>query len=405
MKLAVYGFVDEHGGSVVSAHFLLLNELLARGHRIDFYAIEGWVTPGRLAEHSNLRYIPVRRELCRRVYRLLDHLPGAKLRTLATGAFGQFARHLDWQPIGDRIAREHRWEPYTALVSLGLLSPWKVSGLPTVSWTQGCPSGEAGWYHTHPAAVARFLGPGYLPLLAAGYLWKYLETRPQLRLSDVVIAESGWSAGRWRRFGVPARKLVALPYPFDTAAFAPVRAEPSEEVRLLHLGRVVPRKRVDLLLEALPIVRRIDPSIRVRIVGGSPYPRMAAWLERAAKAAGAEWTPAVPRAEVPTLLARTDVVIQPSEHENFGAAVAEGLLAGRAALIGPTNGTCDHLDPTPAVVRFSAYTPDALAAGMIEAANRVRSKSIAGGRVAAVRVFDLPTVADQFEDVVKRAAG
>jgi glycosyltransferase involved in cell wall biosynthesis len=403
-RLAVYGYVDEHAGSLCAGHYLALRELLRRGTRIDLYAIEGWVKPGGLAALPGLSYYPVRREICRAVYRALDRLPLQCIRSAARSLFGQAAKYLDWEPIGEEIRRAHARDPYDALVVLGLLSPWKVSGLLTVSWTQGPPNGESAWYRRNVRACAKFMGPAYVPLVAGGYLVKHAESRLQCPLSDVIIAGSRWSVGEWRRYGVKLGRLTVLPYPVDLDRFRPAASpadKPAGEVLFLHIGRIVPRKRVDLLLDALPLVTREEPGARLLVVGRNQVPWVASRLNGPSTPAGVEYRPAVDHRQIPALIARADCVVQTSENENFGSAVAEALACGRPVLVGPTNGTKDFAGE--ASVVFDEYTPQSVARGMLEVIRRLRTdraRLLLASRTAAERFLDPPAVADQLCQVV-----
>jgi glycosyltransferase involved in cell wall biosynthesis len=406
-RLAVYGYVEEGAGTLCTGHYLALRELLRRGTRIDFYAIEGWVKPGGLAAFPSLTYRPVRRELCRAVYRAIDRLPFGRVRSATRAVFAQAAKHLDWEPIGEEIRRAHAREPYDALLVLGLLSPWKVPGLPTVSWTQGPPNGESGWYRRNVWACARSMGPAFLPVVAGGYLLKHVESHFQCPLSDVIIAGSGWSVGQWRRYGVKPDRLAVLPYPIDLDAFRPAAPPPDKpdgEFLFLHVGRVVPRKRVDLLLDAFPLVAQAEPGARLILIGRCEVPGVMARLEAAGAGSGVDHLQAVGHDRIPGLIARADCVVQPSENENFGSAVAEALACGRPVLVGPTNGTKDFAGE--GAVEFDAYTPGAVARGMIEVIRRVRADRAglaAASRRAAERSFPPATVADRLSEVIARA--
>lgn len=406
-RLAVYGYVDERAGSLCTAHYLVLRELLRRGTQIDFYAIDGWVEPGGLAAFPNLTYRPVRRALCRAVYRVLDCLPLQPIRSATRAAFSQVAKHLDWEPIGEAIRRAHARQPYDALLVMGLLSPWKVRGLPTISWTQGPPDGESQWYRRNLAATARAMTPAFLPVAALGYVLKHVESCVQCPLSDTIIGGSAWAADQWRRFGVKADRLAVLPYPIDLERFRPAvppADKPPGEFLFLHVGRVVPRKRVDLLLDALPIVARAEPGARLLLVGNCAVPWIGARLAAAGATSGVEHRPAVAQQHVPALMARADCIVQPSEHENFGSAVAEALACGKPVLVGPTNGTKDFTGAAAIVVE--AYTPEAVARGMLQMIRRVRADRAAlaaASREAAERYFHPAAVTDRLCAVIGSA--
>jgi glycosyltransferase involved in cell wall biosynthesis len=249
------------------------------------------------------------------------------------------------------------------------------------------------------------MGLGFLPIVAGGYLLKHVESRLQSPLSDVIIAGSRWSLGEWRRYGIKPQQLSVLPYPVDLDRFrpAPSADKPAGEFLFLHVGRIVPRKRLDLLLDAFPLVAQAEPRARLLIVGKNLVPGVAARLRNQGTSAAVEYRPAVDHADIPALIAQADCVVQSSENENFGSAVAEALASGRPVLVGSTNGTKDFAGDGSVV--FPAYSPQGLARGMLETIRRVRANRAglaAACRAAAERHFHPVAVADKLTDVIER---
>jgi len=70
-----------------------------------------------------------------------------------------------------------------------------------------------------------------------------------------------------------------------------------------------------------------------KLIASFPYPGRLTW-ERS-----------VPREDVPALLARHDILVQPSEEEDFGSSVAEAQACGLPVIVGATNGNADYLCP------------------------------------------------------------
>lgn len=409
LRLAAYGFVDEHAGSLCSGHYMVLQELLRQGARIDLYAIEGWVKPGNLAEFENLSYFPIRREVCRTIYRAIDKLPGRRFRRGLTYAFANLvAKWLDWQPIGDAICRAHDRQPYDALLVMGHLSPWRIPGLLTISWTQGPPNGESEWFRKNIFSSGRDLGWCFLPLLFGGYFLKRIEARAMLPRSDLIGAGSSWAVSQWIRCKVPREKLVVLPYPVDLNKFRPniiPKAAPAKEFLFLHLGRIASRKRVDLLLDAFELVAEVKPDARLLIIGRSLIPSMTRRLRNLGRNARVEYRESVPHADVPQLIAAADCVVQPSENENFGSAVAESLACGRPVVVGPTNGTKDFIGLDSVV--FDAYTPQSVAQAMLEVMRRVDQSGeeySAASRAAAEAMLSAPAIAQLIRQAISTSS-
>ena len=55
------------------------------------------------------------------------------------------------------------------------------------------------------------------------------------------------------------------------------------------------------------------------------------------------WEKGIPRDKVPAFLGQQDVLIQPSDEENFGSSVAEAQACGLPVIVGRTNGNADYL--------------------------------------------------------------
>jgi len=138
-----------------------------------------------------------------------------------------------------------------------------------------------------------------------------------------------------------------LPYPINLSLFHPVpNALACEwaDFRILWLGRIIPRKRLDLFLQGatLAIERGID--LRLTVVGRvgfvSGYDRLINLFRFPDRL---EWFQSIPRAEVPALMRRHDLLAQPSDEEDFGSSVAEAQACGLPVIVGVTNGNADYL--------------------------------------------------------------
>ncbi|MEV6811254.1 glycosyltransferase family 4 protein [Micromonospora sp. NPDC051296] len=91
------------------------------------------------------------------------------------------------------------------------------------------------------------------------------------------------------------------------------------------VSRLVPRKGQDMLIRAMPLIRRRVPDVALLVVGGGPY---RATLVRLARQVGVErdvvFTGSVPTAELPAHYAAGDVYAMPCRTRNRGLDV-EGL--------------------------------------------------------------------------------
>ncbi|WP_433476054.1 glycosyltransferase [Spirillospora sp. CA-142024] len=166
------------------------------------------------------------------------------------------------------------------------------------------------------------------------------------RLGSTTVAVSPTVAARLRGWGVTPGRIVVIPNGIDAAAFAFDAARRAATRRRLGIGpaepvvgavgRLVPTKRFDLLIEA---VARLD-GVRLLLVGAGPS-RGA--LERLAHERRASVIFTGGTSDVAGALAAMDVLAAPSVQETFGLGVLEALAAGLPVRYT----TCPALDDLP----------------------------------------------------------
>jgi phosphatidylinositol alpha-1,6-mannosyltransferase len=118
---------------------------------------------------------------------------------------------------------------------------------------------------------------------------------------------------------------------------------------IVCVSRLVPRKGQDMLIRALPAVRRRVPDVALLLVSGGPYrPK----LERLAREQGVEsdvvFTGSVPWAELPALFAAGDVYAMPCrtraaglDVEGLGIVYLEASATGLPVVGGDSGGAPD----------------------------------------------------------------
>jgi glycosyltransferase involved in cell wall biosynthesis len=391
--------VEEQAGSLASANHLVLGELLRRGVEVDFYANRRHVPPPAALVDLGLRYVGVDPP------RGAEALPGGRaVPWLLTPALRRAWRRR----YEAAVAAERARGPYHALLTLSTPPAFTIPGVPTVAWLQGPLHTELEAIRRLREQIVRTSGRAFYAALASYYHADDRLDRSVLRGCDRVICGSRWAVDQVARWGYPADRLSALPYPVDLELFRP-STDPSggEPPTLLALGRLDPRKRLDLLLDAFALVLEDVPDARLRVVGRPGYaPRQLSLLDAFPRRDRVTYSPAVPRPEVVPLLQQATVLVQPSENENFGTAVAEALACGTPVVVGPTNGTGDYVDGHSRV--FPAYTPEAVSAAIVGVVGSVRAapaEVAASARTSAERWLATSSVVDGLLEVVDAAVG
>jgi glycosyltransferase involved in cell wall biosynthesis len=399
MRLVCYGWVDERGGSVASADYLVVKELLRRGVAIDFYANEQHVPEPTGLACPNFRYLgfappALYRSLSPRVQRFFNWGGAPIVRAL-------------WRRIFEPAARrEHRQRPYDAVLSLGTPAAFTLDEVPTISWVQGPPHTELEAVLRLRSQITAVSGRGFWLALVALYGWRRLMDRRVLNPSQQIVCGSQWSRRAIIDRGADPRRVHALPYPIDLEIFRPPARDsaldPDRPV-LLSLGRLDPRKRLDLLLDAFALVLDELPGARLRIIGSPGYaPRQLSLLDRFSYRDRVDYRPRVPRSEVPRLLHESTVLVQTSENENYGSAVTEALACGVPVAVGPTNGTADYIDENS--ISFESYGPEHVAHAVRTIVERVRARPHevrTTTREAAERWLQAGTVVDALTTIME----
>jgi glycosyltransferase involved in cell wall biosynthesis len=399
MRIAAHGFISDARVSSAGASCSLLANLLELGHDVHFYGFPRFTEPKSLEVYPRYRYVPMRipwiQASSRYTRRLGWRYPRAVVSVVAHAGYQREALRL----------MERATPGYDFVLTVDTLNLWP-SRLPVLSWPQSPPQTE--WAALRTGNIARTLiqaeGLGYYAAVQAFYAYRWLNARRALCFSDLIFSSSRWAYAHWRAFGLPEQCIELLPYPIDLANFEDVPPPPAGPPTFLWLGRAVPRKRLDLFLAAFDRVRERYPDARAHVVGNmDTQPAAQKLLDARRSDPGLRHTSGVPREEVPGLFASSHVLVQPSESENFGFAVAEALAAGRPVVTGPTNGTGEYGGE--AGYRFDRYDPEDVSAAMERAlcATLTEPERVAAAaRRAAREHFDAKRTAERVLSAAER---
>lgn len=388
MRLAAYGLVRDGAGSVPSAHFLLCRALLQAGHHLDLYADPGYIPDPRY-EDTRYRYVGLDVEARRPITN--SRLP-AELRLLVDSLAGRRHGHRSRETAIALARARHSVCPYDAVLFLGMPPRSTIDGVPTFVWPECGPRTELDAVRKLSKPIARVSGhAAYLKLRL------YYEVKDRLvwgwaRRHHLIVAS--W-LGRQQAlaFGVPSERICVAPYPIDLQRFTVGEIPSGATRRVLCVGRLDPRKRIDLLVDAVAILARRRNDFRVEVVGRDGYlPGWSALVQEAGRNLPITYVRGVPQSQIIERLRAADVVVQPSEQEEFGHAVAEALACGIPVVTGPTNGTGAYA-PVGASANFDLYTPGSLADAIDRALAISRDQSARAACRTAAEAFAADRVA------------
>ncbi|MCS7006209.1 MAG: glycosyltransferase family 4 protein, partial [Gaiellaceae bacterium] len=191
-------------------------------------------------------------------------------------------------------------------------------------------------------------------------LFRRLAYDRAARSADVVIVPSEFVRSRaLELLGLVADRVHVVPFGIDHRLFRPGRTE--REPLLLYPARAWPHKNHRRLLEALVLLRRSQPDLRLVLTGEGletlePLPP------------GVERRGLVTVAELADLYQRAACLVYPSLYEGFGLPPLEAMACGcpvAATSAGAVPEVCGE-----AAVLFDPTDPEAIAAGVEEALAR-----------------------------------
>ncbi len=211
-----------------------------------------------------------------------------------------------------------------------LHSHFWMSGLAALAAARDLDLPVAHTYHALGAVKRRHQGPD--------------DTSPPERINaetmigrnvDTVIATCGDEVTELLRMRVPRRRACVVPCGVDTELFVPepVAKSTPKPRRLVSVGRLVPRKGLDTVIEALCGIK--DAEL---VVAGGPEPgeldrdpevtRLRGVAEAAGVASRVRFLGRVPRERVPELLRSAALTVCVPWYEPFGMVALESMACG-----------------------------------------------------------------------------
>ena len=207
---------------------------------------------------------------------------------------------------------------------------------------------------------------------AAKWVYDRMTGRGDLESASAVIAVSEAERRQLEQMGVPAGRIRLLVNPIDLdehrapatrGAFRAAHGVGSRPL-VLYLGKLTPRKRVDVLLRAFAL--NVAPDARLAIAGNDMGTRRS--LEHLSSELGlgdrVVFTGLLRGAARLEALADADVLVYPSADEVFGLVPLEALLTGTPVVVADDSGCGELIGQVGGGVVTRLGDADALAAAI-----------------------------------------
>ena len=235
------------------------------------------------------------------------------------------------------------------------------------------------------------------------YRWLYLLLKPVIRsiwnnASAVVACSDGLR--ELAQETAPDVKMDVIPDGLDLSRFEPSSREPDpKSVRILTIGRLIPRKGFQFLIRALPqIVENAAHDFEIEIVGDGPYQKEL--LKLAADLDVTEhirFAGSVPYSELPGKYRDADIFILPSLAEGMPLVVLEAMGTGLPIVASRVQGIEELVAEDVNGALFDPGDADGLARSLVKLINAGKRRVKMGeASVERVEPYDWKHIADAY---------
>jgi glycosyltransferase involved in cell wall biosynthesis len=217
----------------------------------------------------------------------------------------------------------------------GLVEIW--NGMPFLSPLWARSPRVVFLHHVHAEMWRMVLPRG---LADIGYAIEHRLAPPIYRRSRIVTLSTSAKQEIVERLGIPADRVTVSP-PGVEARFSP-GGERSEVPLVVAVGRLVPVKRFDLLIEALVAAKRHHPELTARIVGeGYERPSLEALIAARGASSWIELPGFIDDDRLVDLYRRAWLVASSSLREGWGMTVTEAGACGTPSVASRISGHRD----------------------------------------------------------------
>lgn len=146
-----------------------------------------------------------------------------------------------------------------------------------------------------------------------------------------VVVSNGTRERLIEKVGVPHTRITLIPNGINPDNYQKAEAM-KDPTQILFLGRLVPHKRVDIVLKAFEVIKQEIPDAKLYVAGKGPLlPRI---QKEYSDHKDVMVTGAISEKRKLELLQSSGLFFFPSEREGFGITALEALAAGTPCIIG-----------------------------------------------------------------------
>ena len=218
--------------------------------------------------------------------------------------------------------------------------------------------------------------------------------------------------GELMKLGVDSRKVSVIPMGVDLQRRFVPPTVPSRTESLLFVGRLVEKKGLRYLLEAMPKIIERYRQAQLTVVGDGPNRHD---LEKLVKGLGlrahVQFLGALNNDELTAIYQRAKIVVFPSvvsddgDREGFGLVLVEAMGCGCAAVVTDLSAMMDIVQGGKTAIVVRQKNPDEIATAVIRLLNdpELRSAMAREGRRKVLESFDWRVIVPRYRAVLDTA--
>jgi glycosyltransferase involved in cell wall biosynthesis len=171
----------------------------------------------------------------------------------------------------------------------------------------------------------------------------YRRSLAMMKEVDWVMAPSSFVEDSFVQNGFFAKKIARIPYATDLNVFQVAeKRTPDRPFTVINTGGLSLRKGTPYLLEALRILKRQVPELRIlltRQISDSIRPILARFSDLTS-----EWSSTLPQQQLAKRLQSADLFILPSLEEGMARTALEAMACGLPVILTPNTGSSDLVE-------------------------------------------------------------
>lgn len=256
--------------------------------------------------------------------------------------------------------------------------------------------------HFHRAGKPIILQPNGTALRierrrAAKWLFDTTLGRRLLPTATCVIAVSAAERAQFHQLGISDERIRDIPNPLLLADFEGIRprASGAGKARLIYLGQLSPRKRVDLCIRALSEIGEARLVLAGPDMGEGP--RLRRMVRRLGLEKRVDFIGVLEGKRRLEELADADLMLYPTENEIFGLAPLESILCGTPVIVSDDCGAGEIISRIGGGQVIPCGNPEALTEAIRNILSGKCDIDLESAAVAIRRKFSAERVAEELE--------